>query len=74
MYQLRHLLDILLLLHGVTQSRTITATAVVKNGTITISSMFNIKLVDHKIQVPTLVFQKIAEVIEVSLEAVLVKI
>ena len=57
-----------LTIHGVTQPRTI-------NGTITIdatkkvnlTSTFDVKLVDHKIEVPQIVFNKIAEVIKVKL-------
>ncbi|HWZ22728.1 MAG TPA: YceI family protein [Cytophagaceae bacterium] len=59
--------------HGVTQNRTIAATLDVKKGVITVTSIFNIKLVDHKIEIPTIVFQKIAEVIEVTFDGVLQK-
>ncbi len=61
-------------LHGVSQQRTIPSVIVVKNGISTFRSKFNIKLADHKIDIPTVVFQKIAEVVEVKLDGVLVKI
>jgi polyisoprenoid-binding protein YceI len=59
--------------HGISQTRTIAATIVVKNGIPTFKSKFNIKLVDHKIEIPTLVFEKIAEIVEVKIDAILSK-
>ncbi|OOQ57285.1 YceI family protein [Mucilaginibacter pedocola] len=52
--------------HGVTQTRTITGTAVVNNGTVSLSSEFMVKCADHKIEIPTLVFKKIAESIKMN--------
>ncbi len=60
-------------LHGVSQQRTIPFVIVIKNGIPTFKSKFSIKLADHKIEIPTVVFQKIAEVVEVKLDGVLVK-
>lgn len=58
-------------IHGVVQKREIPATIKVKGGVATISSKFMVKLTDHKIEIPTLVFQKIAEQVEVTIEAAL---
>jgi polyisoprenoid-binding protein YceI len=63
-----------LTIHGVTQKRSIPCTLKVVKGNVTASSKFNVKLVDHKIEVPQLVFNKIAEVIEVTADLLFVKI
>lgn len=63
-----------LTLHGVTQKRTIPCTITVTNGIAQVSSVFQIKLADHKIDIPKLVFKKIAEVVEVKIDAALAKI
>jgi polyisoprenoid-binding protein YceI len=55
-----------LTLHGVTQAREIKGKLIVDNQKITLTSNFDVKLVDHKIDVPKLVFSKIAEVIAVK--------
>lgn len=60
-------------MHGVKQERTIPATIIVKDGVISIKSNFKVKLVDHNIKVPTVVNQKIAEEIDVSVAGVLKK-
>ena len=54
-------------LHGVRQNRTIEGTLEVTDG-IKIHSEFFVKLVDHKIDVPKLVFEKIAENIKVTID------
>ncbi|HEX4888105.1 MAG TPA: YceI family protein [Luteibaculaceae bacterium] len=56
-------------IHGVEQDRTLTGEATVKDGVLTITSNFKIKLVDHRIERPAILFQKIAEVIDVKLAA-----
>lgn len=56
----------LLTLHGVAQTRELKGKITVENQKITLVSNFDIKLVDHKIEVPKLVFAKIAEVIAVK--------
>ncbi|MES2627445.1 MAG: YceI family protein [Bacteroidota bacterium] len=56
-------------IHGVEQDRTLDGTITVKNGLITLNSAFKVKLVDHRIEVPTLVTKNIAEVIDVKLKA-----
>ncbi len=52
--------------HGVKQDRTFTGKLTIKGTTLTLISNFEVKLVDHKIDVPKLVFAKIAEVISVK--------
>lgn len=53
-------------MHGVELPRTITGTIIVKDGVITMDSKFDVKVADHKIKVPSLYVEKIAEVIQVS--------
>ena len=57
--------------HGVKQSRTIKGQISVADGYITLTSTFDVKLADHKIEVPTLVVAKIAELIAVKNKFVL---
>ncbi|TAF34682.1 MAG: YceI family protein [Cytophagales bacterium] len=59
--------DGVLNVHGVAQKRSIPATITVKNGKASIFSKFIIKLVDHKIDIPTMLFKKIAEEIQVDI-------
>ncbi|MES2266357.1 MAG: YceI family protein [Bacteroidota bacterium] len=56
--------------HGVKQSRTIPGTITVANGTISLSSEFMVACKDHKIDIPKLVFQNIAETIKIKVTAV----
>lgn len=59
-------------IHGVKQERIIAATIIVKpNGLLEISSDFTVLLVDHEISIPRIVFQKIAEEINVRIRATL---
>lgn len=58
-------------IHGVEQPRSLPVSIKVKNGKISFSSHFQVKLVDHNIEVPTIVVAKIAEVIEVKVSGVL---
>jgi YceI-like domain len=55
-----------LILHGVAQPRELRGTLTVEDQKITLVNNFDIKLVDHKIDVPKLVFTKVAEVIAVK--------
>ncbi|MEQ9375757.1 MAG: YceI family protein [Imperialibacter sp.] len=59
-------------IHGVDSQRTIPTTIHVSKGNIAIDSKFMVKLADHKIEIPTIVFQKIAEEVEVSVSSALV--
>jgi polyisoprenoid-binding protein YceI len=58
-----------LLIHGVETDRTINGQIIVKDGKIYIKSNFMVKVADHNITIPKLVFAKIAEEIEVSIIA-----
>ncbi len=53
-------------MHGVTLPRTITGTITIKGGTLTMDSKFDVKVADHKIKVPSLYVEKIAENIQVT--------
>jgi YceI-like domain len=55
-----------LTLHGVTQARDLKGKLTIENQKISLVCNFDVKLVDHKIDVPKLVFAKIAEVISVK--------
>lgn len=57
--------------HGVTRERTIKGKMKVEGGKITISSDFEVALVDHHIEVPKVVFVKIAQIIKVKAQYVL---
>lgn len=56
-------------IHGVEKERTIPGIVTVKNGTIHIASAFKVQLAAHEIKVPKLVIAKIAEEIEVKVDA-----
>jgi hypothetical protein len=58
-------------MHGVVQERTIDGTITVKGGEISFDSKFKVALKDHKIEIPTLVAQNIAEVVEVTIKSIL---
>ncbi|NIJ55552.1 YceI family protein [Dyadobacter arcticus] len=58
--------------HGVTKDKTIAGKVKVEGGKITITSDFEVPLTDHKIDVPEVVFVKIAQVITVKAQYVLV--
>lgn len=55
-----------LTLHGITQPRNLKGKLTVENQKVNLTCNFDVKLVDHKIDVPKLVFAKIAEVISVK--------
>ena len=58
-----------LLIHGVEQVRTISGDLTILKGRLHLKCIFMVKLVDHKIEVPTLVFEKIAEEIKVTVDS-----
>ncbi len=60
-------------IHGVAQERIIKGTVRVSDGKIKIKADFSVLLEDHLIKIPRVVNQKIAESIEVSVSAELVK-
>lgn len=55
-----------LTLHGVTKDRTIEGQVTVKSGKITLFSEFWIATAEHNIEIPKVVFSKIAEKIKVT--------
>ncbi|MNZ83074.1 YceI-like domain protein [compost metagenome] len=59
-----------LLLHNVTQNYTTKADIKVRDGRVSASSSFKVKLADHKIKIPTLLVKNIAEVVDVSVSVV----
>ena len=57
--------------HGVTKTRTIDGKIKVEGGKISMTSNFEVALTDHKIEVPQIVFVKIAQNIQVKAQYVL---
>ncbi len=57
-------------IHGVKQNRSIPGMLTVNNGTITMTSEFMVKCVDHHIDIPRIVFHNIAETIKMNVSAV----
>ncbi|GAA4327165.1 YceI family protein [Flaviaesturariibacter amylovorans] len=56
-------------LHGVTRKRTVPATISVRGGVPSLTSKFPIKVSDHGIKIPKMVFKKIAETVSVTVNA-----
>ncbi len=56
-------------IHGKKQPRKIHSQIIVKNGKASIKSTFNVKLEDHDVEIPSLMFQKIAEIIKVDMNS-----
>ncbi|GAB2765465.1 YceI family protein [Rhabdobacter roseus] len=57
--------------HGQSQERTLSGQLIVTDGTIELQTNFDVALADHKIEVPKIVFVKIAQVINVKARYVL---
>jgi len=55
--------------HGVKQNRTLQGNITVNNGTVSITSQFMVKCVDHNIDIPKIVFHNIAESIQIKVAA-----
>jgi len=55
-----------LTLHGITQARDLKGKLTIENQKINLVCGFDVKLTDHKIEVPKLVFAKISEIISVK--------
>jgi len=53
-------------IHGVDQERTIRGKLSIGENTLNLDARFDVMLIDHKIDIPKLVFKKIAEKIAVS--------
>ncbi|OLY91470.1 YceI-like domain-containing protein [Cnuella takakiae] len=62
--------DGVLNIHGVNQQRTIAGSLIVGNNGVQLDSKFKVKLADFNIKIPKLVFQKIAESIDVTCQFV----
>lgn len=62
--------DGMLNIHGVNQQRTLTGSLIVGNNGVQLDSKFKVKLADFNIKIPKLVFQKIAETIDVTCQFV----
>lgn len=60
-----------LTIHGVTQARKLQGTLIVKKGTVILIAEFMVSLADHSIEVPKIVFVKIAQTIQVKANFVL---
>lgn len=54
-------------LHGVEKERIIKGVVVVDNGTVNVDAVFTVRLEDHDIKVPKIVYEKIAEEIRVEI-------
>ncbi|MDJ1485940.1 hypothetical protein QNI16_36000 [Cytophagaceae bacterium YF14B1] len=52
-------------LHGVSRERTLKGKLTISNGQLILVSDFDVRLTDHKIEVPTLVMAKVAELSDV---------
>lgn len=57
-----------LTVHGVDQARAITGKISLKNGVASLNSTFNVACAAHQIKIPSLMFTKIAEVIQVKVQ------
>lgn len=57
-----------LTVHGVDQARSIAGKVILKNGVASLSSTFNVACAAHQIKIPSLMFTKIAEVIQVKVQ------
>lgn len=55
--------------HGIKRPRTIKGIMNVRNNKLSLSSAFDVKCQDHKIKIPQIVFQKIAETIRVKVNS-----
>ncbi|MFN0013263.1 MAG: YceI family protein [Saprospiraceae bacterium] len=60
-------------IHGIEQERIIKGSLELRDGKIRVQAFFTVPLTDHAITIPKVVYQKIAEEIAVSVEAVLVR-
>ena len=62
-----------LVIHGVEQERIIKGTMKISGDKILVEADFAVPLEDHQIKIPRVVYQKIAEIIEVSINAELTR-
>lgn len=59
-----------LTVHGVTKAYKSVADIVVNNGSATAKTVFKVRIADHNIEIPSLVFKNIAEYVEVRIQAI----
>ncbi|SFH30074.1 YceI family protein [Pedobacter insulae] len=57
-----------LLVHGVSQGRTINGKITIKNKIVSLDATFNVACAAHQIKIPSLMFTKIAETIQVKVQ------
>jgi polyisoprenoid-binding protein YceI len=57
----------ILMLHGIQKERIIKGVITVNDGTIDVNAVFTVRLEDHDIKVPKIVYEKIAEEIRVEI-------
>jgi len=55
-------------IHGIEQPRTINGKITIKNKVVSIATAFNVNCIDHHIKIPSIMFAKIAEVIQVKVQ------
>jgi hypothetical protein len=55
-------------MHGVDKQREIKGIITIKNGLVKLNTEFMVPCVDHKIEIPKIVFAKVSEVIRVTVE------
>jgi polyisoprenoid-binding protein YceI len=53
-------------IHGIQKERIIEGNITINNGNVTIDAIFNVRLEDHDIKVPKIVYEKIAEEIKIE--------
>lgn len=58
-------------MHGITNNVTVPATLVVNNGTINFKSNFVVRCADYKIDIPSVVADKVAKEVKINIEGVL---
>jgi polyisoprenoid-binding protein YceI len=58
-------------MHGITNNVTVPATLIVNNGTINFKANFNVLCADYKIDIPSVVADKVAKEVKINIEGVL---
>ena len=59
-----------IMIHGVTKNITATGTLIIKNGNISATTSFRVLVTDYQIKIPTIVTDKIAKEIEVTVNCI----
>ncbi len=58
-----------LLIHGIGKKRTVDIVITIKDGVISTSAKFKVKVAEHDVDIPKLVMQKVAEEVDVEMSA-----